>query len=357
MKVIKTVSIFIAAAFFLAACNTERLTQEANPAPSINNPTFTETAADVDGYVNDDFDLQRVGDILQRSNTPQEFESYLNQPDGINNLDLNGDGYADYISVDEFGGQDDYERGLSMYTNYGPDRRQDLGTVFFYRDEPQYPGARVVMNGNENIYGDNNFYETNWLEKSIGIISQLFTRNRQPYRSPYSYDNYPSGYSTYDVVDRPYYRTRVEQMYPQPTFVYTAAAPIYFNKIKIKSPNNGLHLGQIYGRLKKPTKDQEDFYKNNPVKPARDKKANDAKKDNGDENDRGKPNNAGKLDKGDKQGGKPDKVDKQGGKLDKVDKQGGKPDKVDKQGGKPDKGGKQQGGKPDKGGKGNGKKN
>jgi len=340
MKLFKTLSIFIAAAFFLAACNTDQSSQVQIPQRQ-TGPIAYVPEGDVDGYINNDFDLQRIGDLLQRSNSPQEFESYLNEPNGINNLDLNGDGYADYISVDEFGDQNAFERGLSLFTNYGSDRRQDLGTVYFYRDEPQYPGARVFMTGNDNIYGDNNYYETNWLEKSIGIISQLFSPNRQQYRSPYYYDNYPSGYSTYDVVDRSYYRTRIEQMYPQPIFVYTATAPIYFNKIKIKSPNNGLHLGQIYGKLKKPTKDQEDFYKNNPTKPGRDKKANDDRKNNVDENDRAKPDKVGKPDKVEKQqGGKPEKVEKQ---------QNDKPAKVEKQqGGKPDKGG--------NGGKGNGKK-
>jgi len=338
MKVIKTASIFIAAAFFLAACNTDQATQVANTARGTNNPTFTdETAGDVGGYVNDDFDLQRVGDVLARSKTPQEFETYLNQPDGINNLDLNGDGYVDYISVDEFGGQDDYERGLSLFTNYGQDRRQELGTVNFYRDEPRYPGARVMLTGNDNIYGDNNFYETNWLEKSIGIVSLLFRPRREEYRSPYYYNNYPTGYTPYNAVETPYYRTRVEQMYPQPVFAYTTTAPVYYSRIKIESPNNGLDLGQIYGKLRKPTTEQAEFFQNNPRKPFR------AKDENNDSNDRNRP---GKSD--DFRGReKKDNADK---KNESDKPKDGKPDKADKQdkgkGDKPDQGGKNKGKKP-----------
>ena len=328
MKVSKITLMFTVAVLFLTACNTGQPTQVANTATRADNPTVaTVPTDDQDGYVNDDFDLRRVGDVLQRSNSPQEFETYLNANNGINNLDLNGDGYADYISVDEFGDLNSNERGLSLYTNYGTDRRQDLGTVYFYRDQPQYPGARVVMTGNDNIYGDNNFYETNWLEKSIGIISQLFSPKREQYRSPYYYNNYPTGYTAYNVVEQPIYRTRIEQMFPQPIFVYTATAPDYYSKIKIKSPNNGLHLGQIYGKVIKPTKEQEDFYKTNPRRP--DRPQSDDKR----LNDKNKP-------------GKPDDKKVNDGPKGNDDKgKGGKPEKVDK----PDNG------KPDKGGKGKGK--
>src|SRR6185436_12164079 len=69
---------------------------------------------------------------------------------------------------------------------------------------------------------------------------------------------------TYQVVETPFYRTRVEELYPRPTLAYVTAAPAYWDKIKIKSPNNGLHLGQIKARLVNPTKDQAEFFKNNP---------------------------------------------------------------------------------------------
>jgi len=313
MKVIKSVSVFFAAALFLAACNAEQSTQVDRSAPAANNPSVAEVAGDMGGYVNEDFDLRRVGDLLQRARTPQEFESYLNEPDGINNLDLNGDRYSDYISVDEFGGEDDYERGLSLYSSYGPDQRQDLGTINFYRDEPRYPGARVVLTGNDNIYGDNNFYEANWLEKSIGIISQLFSPNREPYRSPYYYDNYPSDYTAYNVVEQPNYQARVQQWSPEPVFIYTTTAPVYYSKIKAKSPNYGRQLSQIYGKLKKPSREQDEFFQKNPRKPFR------AKDESNDGNDRDKDDRKGDADR--REGGKADKSDKHDkGKADKGDK-------------------------------------
>ena len=235
--------------------------QQVQQTPIYNTNTGTTEVVD-DYWAKDNFDLQRVGDLLQRSNGPEEFERYLNEPDGMNNLDLNGDGNVDYISVREFDDRDQYERGLSLYSRFGPDLIQEIATIFFYRDEPRYPGARILLRGNEGLYGDNVYYETNWLDRSLQMASFLFS-DHDYYRSPYYYDNYPSWYEVYDVVETPVYRTRVVNLYPQPAFVYTTS-PAIVEKIKIKSPNNGLHLGQIKAKLVKPTKEQDEFIKNNP---------------------------------------------------------------------------------------------
>jgi hypothetical protein len=251
-----------------AGCNQQQPEQVATTEPYASNTNVLTNEALTDEYeywAKDNLDLQRVGNVLQRSNSPEEFERYLNEDDGINNLDLNGDGYVDYISVDEYPYSDGYERGLSLYTRFGPDEVQELGTVVFYRDDINMPGARILITGNDQIYGDNYYYEANWLDKGLAIASLLFSPHDVYYRSPYYYDYYPPGYVAYEVVDPPIYRTRIEQLWPAPALVYTTA-PAVINKIKIKSPNNGLHLGQIKARLVKPTKEQAEFIRNNPAK-------------------------------------------------------------------------------------------
>jgi len=176
MRSIKTLSLFFAISIFMVACSQNQPTQVSTttPAPAPRDANLADvSSAEMDGMVMENFDLQRVGNLLERAKTPQEFEAYLNDDDGINNLDMNGDGYADYISVDEYGGPDDYQRGLSLYSRFGDDR-QEIANIAFYRDEPRYPGARVLVTGNDNIYGDNYHYETNWLEKTLSIVSLLF---------------------------------------------------------------------------------------------------------------------------------------------------------------------------------------
>ena len=333
MKIIKLSLISVAIGLFSMACNQQP--EVATTQPYTDNPdTLTNEALtdEYDYWAKDNLDLQRVGNILERSESPEEFERYLNEPGGINNLDLNADGYVDYISVDEYPYYDDYNyaRGMSFYTRFGPDQVQELGTVVFYRDDFNAPGARILITGNEQIYGDNYYYETNWLDRGLAIASLLFSPREVVYRSPYYYDYYPSWYSTYEVVDPPIYRTRVEQLWPAPVVVYTTA-PTFIDKVaKIKSPNNGLHLGQIKARLVKPTKEQAEFIKAHPVKVER------AKLDKG---DKAVPPGQAKQPREDRRAevekanpgnpGKPEKVDKPVMKQEKSDKENptGKPQK------------------------------
>lgn len=337
----------LAGAFFLAGCTQSQPQQNVVVDANTNVNANANVIADAeptpdlsDYWARDNFDLARAGALLEKSNNAQEFERYINEPDGINNLDLNGDGYADYISVQEFGGDNDTERGISLFARYGPDLIQDIATMFFYRDEPRYPGARLYIRGDDSIYGDDYYYETNWLDRTLGVVSALFG-DRDYYRSPYYYDNYPDYYDPYYVVETPYYRTRIVELYPQPGFVYTRH-PVFYDRIKIKSPNNGLHLGQIKARLVKPSKAQLDWYNANPGRPPFGKPGNKGgvygkgpdgvrdEKTSQDENP-GRGDDRREERPGDKGQGKDDKP----GKADNPNKGGGKPDSPNKGGGKP----------------------
>lgn len=277
MRFIRLLTITTAVGLFLMACNQNPPQQQ-----SVTNPPYPNDApiAEDDYWAKDNFNLERVGNLLEESDSPEEFEEYLNREDGINNLDLNGDGYVDYISVDEFEDRDSNSRGLSLFTRFGPDIIQEIATIFFYRDRPDYPGARILLAGNENIYGDNYYYETNWLDRTIGLASLLFSDRDDYYRSPYYYDNYPPDYVAYEVVDTPIYVTRVQRLYPEPVFVYTAA-PTYISNVKIKSPHSGKSFEKIYAKLAKPTKGQEEFIKSAPPR---------ARASREDKGDRGKRN-------------------------------------------------------------------
>ena len=374
MRIITLSAMVFAVVLFSIGCNTDQTQQIPTEQPYRNDAGIQPQNEGDEYWAKDNLDLERVGNLLERSDDPREFEEYLNQPNGINNLDLNDDGYADYISVEEFDDRGDGQRGLSLFSRFGPDLIQEIATIFLYRDAPNYPGARVLISGNEQLYGDNNYYETNWLDRAVPFISTLFG-DHDRYRSPYYYDNYPSGYQSYEIVDTPYYRSRIQQIYPQPVFVYTTP-PTWINNIKIKSPNNGRHLGQIKARVVKPTKDQAEFWKNYSGRSHRGGKGRDdlygAKgndkpgRDNPPRSDRGEERgNPGKGEHG-AQRGNPDKPMK-AAKPDKHE--GGGPGKADKPwknnpnkaaGGNPNKGGgkpnKSGGGNPNKGGgKGGGK--
>jgi hypothetical protein len=256
---------FTAAAFF-TACNSLDQLRTSDPYP--NDATEAGLGGD-NNWARENLDLQAVGGLLEKADDAEEFEYLLNSEDGVNNLDLNGDGYADYISVREFDDRYDDQRGFSLFSQFGPDLIQEIAQIIFYRDRDRYnyPGSRVLLIGNDQIYGDNYYYETDWYDRSYPIVTWMFGDRDNYYRSPYYYGYYPDYYEVYPVVDTPVYITRVREYYYEPVFVRTEQPPVYISQIKIKSPNYGKSMDKIYSKLAKPTREQVEFRKNNPNKP------------------------------------------------------------------------------------------
>ncbi len=266
-KFMRVFKLFFVGILLITACNPSQTDEIIQTNPYPNETTQEEVVYDeaID-FARENLDLQAVGGLLEESDDAEEFEYLLNNSENsVNNLDLNGDGYVDYISVREFDDRNDDERGFSLFSMFGPNEIQEIATIIFDRDGRNYPGARVLLTGNEQLYGDNYYQEANWRDRSLNIVSWLFGNRDDYYRSPYYYNNYPSYYDPYEVVDMPVYRTRIEEYYPNPVFVYTAQPTI--TNIKIVSPNYGRTTNKIYGKLAKPTKEQNEFRKNNRQKP------------------------------------------------------------------------------------------
>jgi hypothetical protein len=375
MKFFKLSLITLTAATILTGCNlgqTEQ-TSSVNPYPS----DITERQIELDKkayWAKENLDLQAVGAMLERADDAEEFERLLNSGDGVNNLDLNGDGDVDYISVREFEDESDDQRGFSLFSMFGPNEIQEIATLIFNRQGLNSNGARVLLSGNEQIYGDNNFYETNWVDRAVPIVSWLFNKDRNTnYQSPYYYENYPDYYESYQVVETPVYRSRIEQYYTAPVFIQTNAPTI--TQIKIKSPYSGKSMDKIYSKLAKPTKEQMEFSKNNPNPPAFEKVKKEKTKDFSDKQDKQWKENQKQFEKVEKiekvkndksvREMKPNKIEKENFKQNnpfKMEKQNNKPQKQDnpaKQngGGNPNKGDKGNGKGNGGGGKGGGKKN
>jgi hypothetical protein len=267
MKFFKLSLVFFITALFLTACTKSDVEQVYTDRSElgVGAPGF--------GYDNDavwareNLDLQAVGELIPLADDASELEYLLNNQDGINNLDLNGDGYADYISVREFDDRYDDERGFSLYSMFGPDEIQEIATIIFdrngYNEGYNYPGARVLLTGNEQIYGDDYYYESNWLDRSLPLASWLFDNRDDYYRSPYYYNYYPDYYEPYPVVDTVVYRERVREYYPEPVFVYTAQ-PTFVEEVKVVSPYREKTMTKVYANLAKPTRQQFEFKEKNP---------------------------------------------------------------------------------------------
>ncbi len=102
------------------------------------------------GLPGDNLNLYAVLDAFRTSPTLEEFEQRLNtRANGINNLDLDGDGKVDYIRVvDEVHGD---IHDIILRVPLGKDHSQDVAVIQVGHDEQ---GAlRVQIIGDEDLYG------------------------------------------------------------------------------------------------------------------------------------------------------------------------------------------------------------
>jgi hypothetical protein len=266
MRLIKLFSAIFTISLFLTACSSSQTDETVYTDQNPEIVTENETYPDETEYVaKENLDLKSVGDLLQRADNAEEFEYLLNNEDGVNNLDLNGDGYTDYISVAEDDDRYDDQRGFTLFDRFGPDEIQEIASIIFDRNQADASGARILLRGNEQIYGDDNYYETNWLDKSLAIAGSLFGERNNRYESPYYYDNYPENYEPYRVVETPVYRTRIREYYPEQVFIQTNNPTI--TNIRIRSPYRDKSINKIYAKLAKPNREQLEFIRNNPRRP------------------------------------------------------------------------------------------
>jgi uncharacterized membrane protein YgcG len=266
MRFFKLTSAVLVVSLFSTACNLLQQEERVETNPYPNEVVQQETILNPGNYYGrENLDLQAIGSLIQRADNPEELEYLLNSDQRINNLDLNQDGFGDYISVSEFGDEGDGERGLSLFSRFGPDLIQEIATIIFDRGGFNSDGARVLLSGNEQLYGDNNYYEANWLDRALPIISWLFSDRDTNYESPYYYGNYPDYYQPYQIVETPVYQTRIQQVYTEPVFIQMTNPTI--TQIEIQSPYEGRTLTNVSTNQVISTEEPKEVRRNTPQPP------------------------------------------------------------------------------------------
>lgn len=98
----------------------------------------------------DNFSLEGALELFKKSSSPEEFEKMLNTRDTkVNNLDLNGDGYIDYIRVVDLHEGDIHTFVIQAVV--AEDEFQDIAVIAL---EKQANGKAILqITGNEDIYG------------------------------------------------------------------------------------------------------------------------------------------------------------------------------------------------------------
>ncbi|MFT5885346.1 MAG: hypothetical protein ACI9IP_001806 [Arcticibacterium sp.] len=155
--------------------------------------------------ISDNLDLQAVASIFGNSSSLEDFERRLNDPQlKISNLDLNQDGYVDYLRIIET-----VERGTHLVTiqaALGNDLFQDVATIDVERDQFNKPYVQFI--GHPYFYGPRYIIEPVYYRTPY-ILNSFWSPNYKAYYSPYYYNYYPRYYSYWRPIPVPQYVTNV----------------------------------------------------------------------------------------------------------------------------------------------------
>jgi len=206
----------------------------------------------------DGLNLKAVGSLLKTTTTAEELEKKLNEPDGINNLDLDEDGTVDYIKVTEYG--NDTAKGFSLTVDLAAGETQEIATIDVVKNGNT---ADVQVSGNQNIYGNNAAYNSSFSLSDALLFAYLFSPH-PIYYSPYHYGYYPTYYRPYRPISVSTYRTRTTKIVKTTPFKKGKSKTV--SKKRATSPNKNKIAKNIKAPLKKPTKSQKAFQKRNKSK-------------------------------------------------------------------------------------------
>ncbi|MVX36556.1 MULTISPECIES: hypothetical protein [Myroides] len=147
--------------------------------------------------ISDNLDIQAVASIFGQSSDLADFEYRLNDPElRISNLDLNNDGYVDYLRVVEV--VENYTHVIIVQAVLGADRYQDVLTIEVEKDNRRGT-TYVQFVGNPYFYGPNYIYEPVYYS-TPPLFSLFWVSSYRPYHSSWYWNYYPSyyyGYSPY----------------------------------------------------------------------------------------------------------------------------------------------------------------
>lgn len=146
--------------------------------------------------ISDNLDLEAVSSIFGESENLEDFEYRLNNPDNrISNLDLNEDGYIDYLRVVE--NSDDRNSVILIQAVLDQDIYQDVATIEVERVQNGSPRIQII--GDAYIYGHNYIIEPVFYRTPL-IFSFFWGPRYVIWHSPYYWNYYPRWYRVY----RPY---------------------------------------------------------------------------------------------------------------------------------------------------------
>ena len=140
--------------------------------------------------ISDNLDLEAVAYLFGEAKNLEEFEKMLNNPEKqVSNLDLNNDGYVDYLRVIESNENGVYV--VVIQSVLGKDLFQDVATIDVDGRDRNKVAVQVI--GNEYIYGVNYIIEPVYVHRPY-IFDFFWDPFHVVWHSPYYWSYYPGYY-------------------------------------------------------------------------------------------------------------------------------------------------------------------
>lgn len=142
---------------------------------------FGMSADDQLGKSGDNLDLNAVLELFKESESIEEFEQELNsEKNGINNLDLNEDGFVDYIRVIDYSNGDVH--AITLQVPYSDSEAQDVAVIEIEKTGDDQAIVQIV--GDEELYGSNYIVEPQDVNRDANVAVNVFAW--KPVRHVYS---------------------------------------------------------------------------------------------------------------------------------------------------------------------------
>ncbi|MBN2807019.1 MAG: hypothetical protein JXR22_10210 [Prolixibacteraceae bacterium] len=150
--------------------------------------TITVSASNED--ISDHLDLEAVAYLFGESKDLETFEMKLNDPELLySNLDLNNDGYVDYLRVVEIKEDDVFV--ITIQAVLGEELYQDVATIDVQVKDKKTVYVQVV--GNEYLYGANYIFEPVYVHRPV-IYDFFWYPRHVVWVSPWYWSYYPVHY-------------------------------------------------------------------------------------------------------------------------------------------------------------------
>ncbi len=164
------------------------------------------TIVAADSEVADGLDLHAVSEIFKDAENLEEFEKILNQSEnGVNNIDLDGNGEVDYIRVLEEVAEGTHV--IVLQVQLSEDEYQDVATIEV--EQTGKDAYNMQVHGNEDVYGPDYYVAPTHVHiHTWPIVGWMYRPYYRPYRSAFYFGVYPRWWRPWRPVHVNVYRTR-----------------------------------------------------------------------------------------------------------------------------------------------------